>query len=118
MLQTAVADVLTELRLLAAAASTRSAPTGAGREDHVAMGPAAARKALRAARDLGYVAAVELVCGAEAIEHHRPLRSSPAIEQAIATVRQAVPRLTADRPLSADVERIAELVRKGKFSAS
>jgi len=118
MLQTAVADVLTELRLLATPASAHSVPTGANREDHVSMGPAAARKASRAARALGYVAAVELLCAAEAIEHHRPLRSGPRIERAIAAIRDAVPRLTSDRSLTPDVEHVARLVRKGMFSAS
>jgi len=117
MLQTAAADVLTELRLLAAPASIHSVPTGAGREDHVAMGPAAARKAARAVRALAYLVAIELIGAAEAIEHHRPLRSSPALEGAHAAIRAAVPRLTADRPLSADIERIAEMVRVGDFSA-
>jgi len=116
MLQTAVADVLTELRLLATPASVHSVPTGANREDHVSMGPAAARKATRSARALSYVVAVELICAAEGIEHHRPLKSSAALERVHAAIRQAVPRLTADRPLTGDVERVAQMVREGKFS--
>jgi histidine ammonia-lyase len=115
MLQTAVADVLTELRILATPASIHSVPTGANREDHVSMGPAAARKAARAARALAYVVAVELICAAEAIEHHRPLTSSPAIERAITAIRERVPALAGDRPLTGDVESVAELVRRGEF---
>ena len=117
MLQTATADVLTELRLLAAPASIHSVPTGADREDHVSMGPAAARKAARASRALSYIVAVELLCAAEAIEHHRPLRTSPALERAHAALRNVVPPLSADRSLSAEVERIAQMVRDGEFSA-
>jgi histidine ammonia-lyase len=117
MLQTAAADVLTELRLLAGPASVHSVPTGAGREDHVSMGPAAARKAGRATRALAYLVAIELIAAAEAIEHHRPLRSSPALEAAHAAIRVVVPPLVADRSLSADVERIAEMVRNGELSA-
>jgi histidine ammonia-lyase len=117
MLQVGVADLLTELRILAAPASVHSIPTGAGREDHVAMGPAAARKALKVAHALAWAAAVELICAAEAIEHHRPLKSGPRIERAIAAIRKRVPRLTADRPLTADVEAIAEMVREGIFIA-
>ena len=118
MLQTAVADVLTELRLLATPASVHSVPTGANREDHVAMGPAAARKAARAARTFAFVAAAELLCAAEAIEHHRPLRTSPRLEAMLAVLRERVPPLAADRPLTADVETVAEAVRKGMFIAS
>ena len=112
MLQTAVADVLTELRLLASPASIHSVPTGANREDHVAMGPAAARKALKASHLLAYVVAVEMICASEAIEHHRPLKSSPALEKVLADIRKGVPRLTVDRPLNRDVETVAEYVRQ------
>jgi histidine ammonia-lyase len=117
MLQTAVADVLTELRILATPASVHSVPTGANREDHVAMGPAAARKAARVSWALSYVAAVELICAAQAIEHHRPLTSSPRLETALALVRRQAPALDHDRPLTADVEAVAAAVRAGTMVA-
>jgi histidine ammonia-lyase len=115
MVQTGVADALTELRLLATPASVHSVPTGAGREDHVAMGPAAARKARRAAWCLSYVVAAELLCAGEAIEHHRPLKSSPALEAALARLRREVPKLQGDRALRHDLESLAALVRRGAF---
>ena len=116
-LQVTAADLLTELRLLAAPASTQSVPTGAGREDHVSMGPAAARKARRAAACLEQVVAIELLCAAEAIDRLRPLRTSPALERAHAAIRERVAPLAADRALSADVRHIGELVRRGAFRA-
>ena len=115
MLQVVVADVLTELRLLAAPASIHSVPTGAGREDHVSMAPAAARKAQRAAEGLAQIAAIELICAAEAVDALRPLTTSPALERAHGLVREAVPRLAGDRALSADVRHIGDLVRRGAF---
>jgi histidine ammonia-lyase len=118
MLQVVVADLLTEMRLLAAPASVHSIPTGAGREDHVSMGPAAARKARRAVDCLTHVVAVELLCATEAIEHLRPLTTSPALERFHARVRGVAPRLTGDRALSADVEHIRDLVRRGIFRAT
>ena len=118
MLQVVAADLLTELRVLAAPASTQSVPTGGGREDHVSMGPAAARKARRAAECLGLVAAAELLCAAEAIEQLRPLKTSPALEKVHATIREIVPRLTGDRALSADVQHIGALVKQGIFRAT
>ncbi len=117
MLQVAAADLLTEMRVLAAPASTQSVPTVGGREDHVSMVPAAARKARRSAECLARVAAIELVCAAEAIEHLRPLKTSPALEQAHANIRSVVPKLAGDRALSADVEHIGSLVRHGAFRA-
>ena len=109
---------MTELRLLAAPASTQSIPTGAGREDPVSMGPAAARKARRSAECLADVVAIELLCAAEAVDQLRPLRTSPALERAHAAVRGVVPPLTADRALAADVRRMGELVRSGAFRAA
>jgi len=46
------------------------------------------------------------------VEHHRPLRSAPAIEKLLATVREEVEPLTADRPLTADIERLTTLVKE------
>jgi histidine ammonia-lyase len=117
MLQVAVADLLTEMRILASPASTQSVPTGAGREDHVSMGPAAARKARRSVACLVHVVAVELVCAAEALEHLRPLTTSPALEKVHATIREVAPKLAGDRALSADVQHIGALVRQGVFRA-
>ena len=117
-LQVTAADLLTELRLLAAPASIHSVPTGAGREDHVSMGPAASRKARRAAECLADIAAIELMCAAEAIDRLRPLRTSPVLERAHAAVREQVPRLSADRVLAADLRRIGDLVRRGVFRAA
>jgi histidine ammonia-lyase len=58
------------------------------------------------------------MCAAEAIEHLRPLRTSPALEKAHAKIRETVPKLTGDRALSADVQHIGELVRQGVFRAT
>jgi histidine ammonia-lyase len=118
MLQVVAADLLTELRVLAAPASTQSVPTGAGREDHVSMGPAAARKARRAADCLSLVVAAELLCAAEAIEQLRSLKTSPALEKVHARIREIAPKLTGDRALSADVQHIGALVRQGVFRAT
>ena len=63
------------------------------------------------------IVAVELVCGAEAIDHLRPLRTSPALERAWALIRERVPKLTGDRALAADVRHIGDLVRQGVFRA-
>jgi histidine ammonia-lyase len=117
MMQVVAADLVTELRLLAAPASTHSLPTGAGREDHVSMGAAAARKARRASDCLGEIVAIELICAAEAIEHLRPLKTSPALERVWAAVRAEVPKLTADRALAPDLQHISAAVRRGAFRA-
>ena len=77
------------------------------------MGMAAARKARRSVELLETVLAVELLCAAQAVEFHRPLRAGRRVEEALATVRASVRRLEEDRVLSADLETVIALVREG-----
>jgi len=115
--QVTAVDLLAEMRVLAHPVSTDSVPTSANQEDHVSMGMAAARKARRAVRNLEFVVALEFMAAAQAIEFHRPLKSAPAIEAALALVRGRVLRLEEDRSLTGDIESLAELVRSGVLGA-
>lgn len=111
--QVTAADALSEMRVLASPASVDSVPTCASQEDHVSMGMAAARKVRRTVELLETVLAVELLCAAQAVEFHRPLRAGTGVERALRAVRTRVPRLDADRVLSGDIESLARLVRDG-----
>ena len=111
--QVTAADALSEMRVLASPASVDSVSTSASQEDHVSMGMAAARKVRRAVEMLELVLAVELLCAAQAVEFHRPLRAGPAVEAVLAIVRSRVSRLDEDRVLSGDIEAITTLVREG-----
>lgn len=116
MAQVVAADALSEMRVLAHPASTDSVPTSASQEDHVSMGLAAARKFRRSVGCLETALAVELLCAAQAVEYRRPLRAGRGVEQALACVRGAAPRLEEDRSLSEDLEAMARLVRAGTFA--
>ena len=111
--QVVVADLLSELRVLAHPASVDSVPTSASQEDHVSMGLAAARKARRAVSCLERILAAELMCAAQGIDYRRPLRSSDAVEEVHALVRTQVATLAGDRALSADLAALADLVASG-----
>lgn len=117
MAQSVAADALAEMRVLATPASIDSVPTSAGQEDHVSMGMAAARKFRKSVELLETVLAVELLCAAQAVEFHRPLRAGPGVERAVATVRSKAPRLDEDRVLSADLDAISRLTRAGAFAS-
>ncbi len=114
--QVVVADLLSEMRVLAHPASVDSVPTSAGQEDHVAMGLAAARKARRAVSCLERILAAELLCAAQGIDYRRPLRSSDAVEEVHALVRSRVATLAGDRSLTADLEALADLVASGAIA--
>jgi histidine ammonia-lyase len=115
ILQYVAASLVAELGVLATPAGVHSIPTSAGQEDFNSMGATAGLK-LRTAIGMGFrVVAIELVCAAQGVEHHRPLRSGEGAERALERVREVVPPIVHDRSTSADIERLADAVRDGLF---
>lgn len=113
----AAAALLSEAKVLAHPASIDNVPTSAGKEDHVSMGMTSALK-LRSIVDLAEnLLAIELLTGAEGLEHRRPLKAGAGVERAFAAVRKISPPLTQDRSLSGDIARMAEAVRQEKFDS-
>ena len=113
--QVAAASLVNEARVLGHPASIDNVTTSGGKEDHVSMGMTSALK-LRSIVDLAEnLFAIELLAGAEALEHRRPLKAGKGVEQAFKLVRQIAPALKKDRPLSGDIARLAEQIRAGKF---
>ena len=111
----AAASLLNEARVLAHPASTDNVTTSGGKEDHVSMGMTGALK-LRSIVDLAEnLFAIELLTGAEALEHRRPLRAGKGVESAFKLVREVAKPLTADRPLSGDIAQLAQRIRAGGF---
>jgi len=104
-----------EIITLCTPASVSNIPTSAGMEDYNSFGPRSAAKARRALDLCTRVVAIELLCAAEALEYHRPLRSGHGVERAHAIIRQVVPRLSSDRPPAPDIEAICSLIRAGRF---
>ncbi len=104
-----------EIVALASPASVINLPTCAGMEDYNSFGPRAAAKARRSLELATQVVAIELLCAAQGLESHRPLRSGEVIERAHATIRAVVRTLTADRSPAPDIEAIAGLIRTGRF---
>jgi histidine ammonia-lyase len=104
-----------EIITLCSPASVVNLSTSAGMEDYNSFGPRAGAKARRALELARRVVAIELLCAGEAVEHHRPLRSSPAVEGALKTIRKSVPRLVADRPPAPDIAAIEGMIAAGAF---
>jgi histidine ammonia-lyase len=109
--------LLNEARVLAHPASTDNVSTSGGKEDHVSMGMTSALK-LRSIVDLAEnLIAIELLTGAEGLEHRRPLKAGAGVERAYATIRKISPALTQDRPLSGDIANVAAAIRRGDFDS-
>jgi len=114
--QYTAAALCNELIGLATPASVSNLTTSAAMEDYNSFGPRAAAKAARGVDLATRVVAIELLCAAQALEAHRPLRSGTGVEQAHALVRTVAPPLTEDRPPSPDIEAVAALIEAGAFA--
>jgi len=108
--QVTAAALVSECKALSHPASVDSIPTSANKEDHVSMGPIAAMKLARIADNVAVVLAIEALCAAQAIEFHRPLRSSAVLESVVEAIRTRVPFWEADRYLHDDLSAMIELV--------
>ena len=111
--QYAAAALVNECQVLAHPAGAGSIPTSAGQEDFNSMGALAALKARTVVENAAQVVATELVCAVQGLEFHRPLQSTPALEQAAARVRARVARVEEDRSLAGELAALAEALRTG-----
>lgn len=111
--QVTAAALASENKQKAYPASVDTIPTSANQEDHVSMATHGAYRLLDMARNAASIVAVELMAAAEAIEHHRPMRTSPRLEKVAALLRTRIAPLTEDRYLAPDLAAATELVLSG-----
>lgn len=111
--QVTAAALASENKQKAHPASVDTIPTSANQEDHVSMATHGAYRLLDMARNAASIVAVELMAAAEAIEHHRPMRTSPRLEPVLARLRTRIAPLTEDRYLAPDLAAATEMVLSG-----
>lgn len=116
--QVVAAALVSESKALSFPASVDSIPTSANKEDHVSMGPIAARKALQIVENGERVLAIELLCAAQGLDFEPEWKSSRPLEAARAAIRREVKTLADDRYLAPDLAALAELVRGGELVAA
>ncbi|HEX5314178.1 MAG TPA: aromatic amino acid lyase, partial [Gammaproteobacteria bacterium] len=114
--QVSAAALASENKTLAHPASVDSVPTSAGQEDHVSMAPWAGLKLLRIAENLRTILAIELACAAAALDHRRPLRTTPELEPVYKAIRSIVPAWTGDRRHDRDIAALAGLLETGRIA--
>jgi histidine ammonia-lyase len=112
------AALMSENKHLANPCTTDSTPTSANQEDHVSMSANAARRLLRMNANLSVIIGVEAMCGAQGIEFRAPLQTSPALRDAMATLRAKVPTIEKDRYMAPSIQAAAKLVSSGDLVAS
>jgi histidine ammonia-lyase len=113
--QYVAASLVSENKALCHPASVDSIPTSAGQEDHVSMGNASALKAWQVLANAEHALAIELLAGAQGIEFLAPLDPGAGTRAAHGAVRALSPAVVEDRPLSSDIERVAEAIRSGEL---
>jgi histidine ammonia-lyase len=107
------ASMVSQCKRLAVPASVDSIPTSGTTEDHVSMGWDAGLKLRRAIDNARTVIAIEALCATQALDLRAPLQPSDATKAVTSAIRERVPTLTHDRPLSPDIATVTEMVRGG-----
>ncbi|MFQ6078666.1 MAG: histidine ammonia-lyase [Thermodesulfobacteriota bacterium] len=111
--QYTAAALVSENKVLSHPACVDSIPTSANKEDHVSMGTISARKCRDVVRNSEHVIAIELLCGAQAMDLFTNMKPGEGTRVAYRIIRDAVQPLEKDRVLSEDIETTVNLVRDG-----
>jgi histidine ammonia-lyase len=120
LLQYTAAALVSENKVLAHPASVDSIPTSANQEDHVSMGPIAGRHARTVLEHVERILAIELVCGARALDLRMAASDGAAPGAGVAAaheqIRAVVPPWTRDREPGPDLEAVTRLVHDGALA--
>ncbi len=113
--QYTAAALVSENKVLSHPACVDSIPTSANKEDHVSMGTISARKCREVVKNTEKVIAIELLCGAQAMDLFTNIKPGEGTLVAYKAIRDAIPPLDRDRVLSKDIEAMMHLMRSGKI---
>ncbi len=113
--QYTAASLVSENKVLSHPACVDSIPTSANKEDHVSMGTISARKLREIVRNTEHVIAIELLCGAQAMDLFTNMKPGEGTLIAYKIIRDEVPHLEKDRIISKDIETMVHLMRSEKI---
>lgn len=108
------ASLVSENKVLTHPSSVDSISTSAGTEDHVSMGGFAARKALDVVKHVEQVLAIELLAACQALEFHRPTKTTAPLEGVHQLVRSVIKAWDKDRYFAPDIAAATNLLIEGK----
>lgn len=115
ILQYTTAALASENKSLCYPASADSIPTSLGQEDHVSMGSISGRKLLQVIENVRHILSIELICATQAFDFNRPLRSTPIIEAIHGLVRQSIPHIEHDQPMTEILDSAHRLISSGEL---
>jgi histidine ammonia-lyase len=101
------AALVSENKVLSHPASVDSIPTSADKEDHVSMGPIAARKAREIVRNVRRILAIEFLAATQGLDLLAPLKPSAPLKAVLDEIRRMAPMMERDRSLAKEIEKVA-----------
>jgi histidine ammonia-lyase len=110
--QYTAAALVNECKVLATPAAIDSIPTSLGQEDHVSMGGTSAIKCYEILDRVETVAAIEMMCAAQALDFRAPLRPGRGPAAAHAIIRRHITHADADRQYGSDIRTALALLRR------
>ncbi|QDR82544.1 HAL/PAL/TAL family ammonia-lyase [Sporomusa termitida] len=110
MIQYTAAGLMGELRILSHPAVVDNLATCANQEDYVNMGYNAAKKAYDSVQLAKYICAIELICGAQALDCYENIGPATGTKAVYNLVRKVVPVMECDSPLEPYIEMVAKQV--------
>lgn len=113
ILQYTTAALASENKGLCFPSSADSIPTSLGQEDHVSMGSIGSRKLLQVLNNIDHMLSIELLCACQALDFHRPLKSTPILEALHSAVRSKIPHVEEDQPMTEMMEQALHFVKSG-----
>ncbi|QTA88765.1 histidine ammonia-lyase [Desulfonema magnum] len=113
--QYTAASLVSENKVLSHPACVDSIPTSANKEDHVSMGTISARKCREIVKNAEHVVAIELLCGAQAMDVFTNIKPGEGTLATYRTIRETVSHLDKDRILAKDIETVRQLMKSGKI---
>jgi histidine ammonia-lyase len=116
ILQYAAAALASENKTLCFPASADSIPTSLGQEDHVSMGSISGRKALQVIGNTEKIIGIELMCAAQAMDFHAPLKSGKILQAIHTYIRHHIPHIEQDRIMYDCMQSAIEIVQRGELS--
>jgi histidine ammonia-lyase len=109
----AAAALVSENKVLAHPASVDSIPTSADKEDHVSMGPIAARKALEICENVAYVLAIEFAAACQGLDLLAPLKPSAPLLNVYNEVRKILRKQDQDQYIAPQIEELKKWIFEG-----
>lgn len=113
ILQYTSAALASENKGLCFPASADSIPTSLGQEDHVSMGSISGRKALQVIGNVEKIIGIELMCAAQALDFHAPLKPGRIVQAIHAHIRRHINHVEHDQILYELMQCSIDMVQRG-----